>query len=245
MLLVLSHMRGATTALSNVLCSHEEVSGYGETHVFHRRASSPGQVVLNQMRRSAWKREAAYLFDKVLHNRLDLNPASEFFSARAIFMVRAPKASIASIVKLALETGMRDVDQPQSAAHYYCARLEQLCRHWERFDARHRMGILSETLLSEPGQTLKGVSQWLGLKPELQNAYVSHPATLAHGGGDPTVSGKLTKIESRSTPLDLSSVAGVPRELSARCLASYQRMVNLMRQSDQELVLADVDQPGR
>lgn len=225
MILVMSHMRGATTALSNVLCSHESISGYGETHVAYRKSFSPGQLVVNQYRRDAWKSEASYLFDKLLHNRLDGTVPDSFFKARAIFMVRAPKASVSSIVKLALETGMSDVDTPLKAANYYSDRLERLTTLWNTFEPKRRFGMVSENLLSDPETELQRVSDWLALTPRLKNSYASHPATQAHGGGDPTVSAKLTKIESRPTSPDTSEILGIPSQVSVRCLKTYERLI--------------------
>jgi Sulfotransferase family len=224
MIVILSHMRGATTALSNVLCSHEQVSGYGETHVSHNRSYSPGQVVVNQYRRHAWKKQADYLFDKILHNGLDGELPETFYDAKAIFMVRAPRPSISSIVKLSAETGMKNVNTPEKAAMYYLSRLERLMEHWERFNPQHRLGLHSEQLLSCPDAEVSRVGQWLGLNPALRNAYVSHPATQAHGGGDPTLSSKLTRIEARREDADLRPVDGVPEALSDACLRAYRTL---------------------
>ncbi len=221
MIVILSHMRGATTALSNVLCSHEQISGYGETHVSHNRSYSPGQVVVNQYRRNAWKKEADFLFDKILHNGLDGDLPDTFYGSRAIFMVRAPRPSISSIVKLSAETGMKNVNTPEKAATYYLNRLERLREHWERFSPVQRLGLHSEQLLSCPDAEVSRVGTWLGLNPALRNAYISHPATQAHGGGDPTLSSKLTRIEARREDADLSPIEGVPEALSGACIRAY------------------------
>jgi hypothetical protein len=223
--MILSHMRGATTAVSHVLCSHPEISGYGETHITHDKPYSPGRLVVNQARRKAWKRDARYLFDKVLHNRLDQAPTPAFFEARTIFLARAPKPTIASIVKLSQQTGMRSTVTAGKAATYYLQRLQRLSLLWESFPPMRRFGVSSERLLSEPDATIGHLGAWLGLSPALTNAYQAHPAALEHGAGDPTVSGKLTRIEARVQTPDLRAVADVPAALSDDCLEAYIHLV--------------------
>ena len=87
---VLSHMRGATTALTNVLCSHPQLSGYGETHVSYLAGSGPGRLAVNLMKRKALAFKAPFMVDKILHSHLDLHPDATFYRARAVFLLRAP-----------------------------------------------------------------------------------------------------------------------------------------------------------
>lgn len=236
--MILSHMRGATTAVSHVLCSHAEISGYGETHVAHDKPYSPGRLVVNQARRKAWKRDARYLFDKVLHNRLDQAPTPAFFEARTIFLARAPRPTIASIVKLSQQTGMRSTQTPEKAASYYLNRLQRLGMLWESFPPSRRYGVSSERLLSSPDAIIEQLGAWLALSPPLRNAYTVHPAALEHGAGDPTVSGTLTRIEARVQEPDLRAVADVSPSLSDDCLAAYIALVQRFGETDVALTSA-------
>lgn len=223
--LVLSHMRAATTALSNVLCTHPDVSGYGETHVSHQTAQALGQIIVNQALRKAWTPSAPYLFDKVLHDRLDSAAPASFYAARAIFMVRAPAPAIRSIQALASKTGMKEGSSPEAAAHYYINRVETLCRHWDAFPATHRFGMTSESLLSDPDGHVARLGAWLPLSVPLENRYESHKATQVGGGGDPTQSGKFTQIQARPSPMDDSPVEGVPSALSEQCHQAFAQLV--------------------
>ena len=223
-ILVLSHMRSATTALSNVLCSHSDVSGYGETHVAHIRGSGIGQVLVNQVIRRAWKPRASHLFDKILHDRLDKTPTPDFYKARAIFIARAPRPSILSIQKLAETTAMKEYLGAEAAATYYEQRLQTLIAHWHRFPQTQRFGLTAEQLFDDPDGQIAKLADWIKLTPQLENQYVSHKATQVGGGGDPTQSAKFTRIEPRPAPPDLSPVMSVSADLSDRCLAAYQEL---------------------
>jgi hypothetical protein len=223
-ILVLSHMRATTTALSNVLCSHADVSGYGETHVPHKHVHSLGQIIVNQARRGAFRPGSRRLLDKILHDNLDVAATEAFYQAQAIFMVRAPKPAVASIVNLARDSGMASFASPAQAAAYYASRVESLAEHWDRFSPSLRWGTTSEALLSRPDTELARIGVWLQLSTRLENQYVSHRASRHGGGGDPKVSGNHTRILAKEEPADLRPVADVPPDLSDRCLAAYSSL---------------------
>ncbi|AXI46690.1 sulfotransferase family protein [Sulfitobacter sp. SK012] len=231
MILVLSHMRSATTALSNVLCSHPAISGYGETHVTHTEANSPGQVLVNVARRRAYEPRAKFLFDKVLHDHLDVKAPQAFADARAIFLVRAPGPAVASIVKLAAATSLQEVREPGQAALYYANRLESLAQRWQTFSPERRFGLTAERLLDDPDSVVDQIGNWLDLSPQLENRYVSHKATQLGGGGDPTASARLSKIEARPSAAP-SPVVGVDAYLNKRCQSAYGVLVAAFEQSE-------------
>lgn len=224
-ILVLSHMRAMTTALSNVLCTRDDVSGYGETHVPHTAGHALGQVIVNQALRRAWKLGATHLLDKLLHDHLDAAPGPGFYRAHAIFIVRSPRPAVASIVKLAAQGGMQRFASPEAAATYYARRLEALAGHWSRFPAAGRIGVTAESLVSRPDEELARIGAWLRLDPPLENRYVSHAASRHGGGGDPTASGRHTRIEPRSEAQDAGPVDGVDGQLSRRCLDAHAALI--------------------
>ena len=119
---ILAHMRCGSTALSNVLCSRPEVSGYGEAHVAYRGEADLGALVVNQARRWAWRPRARYLFDKILHSRHDGAAPPGFFRARAIVLAREPEPAIASIRRLFEGLGKSDYGTDAAAAEYYAER---------------------------------------------------------------------------------------------------------------------------
>lgn len=222
-LLMLSHMRAATTALSNVLCSHPDITGYGETHVPHGQRNSVGQVVVNLTLRRAFSLRAEMLFDKVLHDHLDAEADDPFYEARTLFMLRRPIPAIRSIEALAHRTDMYRYRNTDAAALYYAERLETLTRHWDRFPAERRFGLTSEALLADPDRHVARLGAWLGFDaPPLTNSYTSHRATQKGGGGDPTRSARHTRIEPKAdTPESSESLPALSRELEKRCVSAH------------------------
>ncbi|MBT0667170.1 sulfotransferase family protein [Novosphingobium profundi] len=192
---VLAHMRCGSTALSNILCSRPDFSGYGETHVFHDGLDAPGRLAVNCIRRGSWKRNAPWQFDKILHSRLDRHAPDEFFAARAIFVAREPVATIRSIVTLYRTLGRPEYRDHADAARYYIERLDALAGMWHRFAPERRVGITHRSLMAEPDAILAATSGAIGIEPPLKNAYRSHAASRRGGGGDPLVSGSYSRIE--------------------------------------------------
>lgn len=192
---ILAHMRCGSTALANVLCSRRDVSGYGEAHIRYDGQGALGRLALNQMRRDGWKPGADYLFDKILHSRLDCAAPPEFFQSRAIFILRHPEEAILSIVDLFTRMSRRAYDTQEKAALYYVERLNTLAELWRRFPEAQRIGITHENLLCDPERELSRISGHLGFEPALENRYVSLTASRMGGGGDPLVSGAHDRIE--------------------------------------------------
>ena len=219
MIVVLSHMRGATTALSHVLCAHPAVSGYGETHVAHDGASAPGRVLVNLARRGAFDPRAPRLLDKILHDRLDAAPPASFYAARAVFLLRAPGPAVASILRLGARTGLAEGASAETAARYYAARVERLATHWDRFAPGRRCGLSTAALLADPDAALAALGPVLGLRPPLVNRYAAHPAARAEGAGDPTRSAGLARIAAGTEPE--MPLDGVGPALAARCAAAH------------------------
>lgn len=221
-LFILAHMRCGSTALSNILCSRPDVSGYGEAHIRYDGQSALGRLALNQMRRGGWKPQAGLLFDKILHSRYDGEAPPAFFEARAIFVVRRPAEAIRSIVNLYAKLGRDEYRTQEEAAAYYVERLTALEALWHRFPAPQRTGLTHEALLRDPDGALAAISSRIGIDPPLENRYVSLAASRRGGGGDPLQSGQHSRIEpalSRTACSDelLPDVpAGLVREAEGR-----------------------------
>jgi len=232
MIFVLSHMRAATTALSNVLCSSPEISGYGETHVPYVSKASVGQTVVNLMIRHAWQPKARYIFDKVLHSDLHMESGADFYQAHAIFLIRSPSQAVQSIVRLARHTGNVRFQCPHAAAQYYLGRLLDLKASWLRFHPRHRFGLFTEDLLSDPETYSRDIGAWLELERELGISYKSHPSSRLPGGGDPIQSGELQRIVPRRHPFDLVPIPGVSRQLSEACIHQFLNWKAVIKESN-------------
>lgn len=196
-LFILAHMRCGSTALSNILCSRADISGYGESHVRYDGRGAMGRLVVNQALRKAWKPRAPHLFDKILHNRHDSAAPSGFYQARAIFVARHPGPAIRSIRKLYADLGREEYGSDELAAQYYVARLSVMAQSWDRFEPTRRVGLTHSAMIGDPDAALARISAGLTLRPVLENRYESPSASRKGGGGDPTTSGKFTRIEPR------------------------------------------------
>lgn len=194
MLFILGHMRCGSTALSHILCSHPQISGYGETHIRYNGNPALGLLVLNQVRRRAYSAGARLLFDKILHSRYDSDVDSAFFNARAIFMVREPVDTIRSIRRLFATLGSSEYSTDTLAADYYEERVSSLLGIWDRFSLERRIGMSYAQLTAEPEVKIIGISQMLGLSPPLTNHYAQPKHRLGHGVGDPLASHKYNQI---------------------------------------------------
>jgi hypothetical protein len=225
---VLAHMRCGSTALSNILCSRPDISGYGECHVRYDGQGALGRVVLNQARQGAWDRRAPFLFDKILHTRHDAAAPEAFFQARAIFILRDPHETIRSIRKLfaTLEPARRaEYDSDEKAARYYLERMTRLEVLWQGFAPARRIGLTHESLLADPERALARISGRLGFRPPLENRYESLAASRKGGGGDPTMSGTLKKIERRvpDASQGMTPLVDLPADLAWQVEAAYRR----------------------
>ncbi|SHG86075.1 sulfotransferase family protein [Cognatishimia maritima] len=226
--LILSHMRSVSTALTNVLSSHPEISGYGETHVGHRDHTGAGRLYVNLVRRVGRKPQANFLLDKVLHNRLDDAPMPDFYQARAIFLLRSPQPTIRSLVKMAWDTGVAEGATTTLAAHYYAGRLARLADHWDRFPATHRMALTSESLLSAPEEALARVGAFLNLSTPLENRYAANDQMGKEGVGDLGQSVSARAIISKPTSVMRGPVEGVDPEVSKLCCSQHEQVLKAM-----------------
>lgn len=225
---ILAHMRCGSTALSNILCSRDDISGYGEAHIRYDGQGAIGRLALNQMRREGWKPDADYLLDKILHCRHDKTASREFFQSRAIFLVRRPRETIRSIVDLFTRLGRPAYDTPQKAAIYYADRLNTLAALWQRFPASRRIGICHESLTRNPDLVLSRISRHLRFDPALENRYVSPVASRKGGGGDPLVSGLHSRIiSSPGAAAETTFALDLPEDLSARMQQAHEHLTEL------------------
>lgn len=219
---ILGHMRCGSTALSNILCSREDVSGYGEAHIRYDGRGAIGRLVLNQRRRGGWKPKARLIFDKIVHSRYDAHVPEGFFRARAIFMLREPGPAIHSTTKLFVDLGRDEYLSHVDAAEYYVERVTALQTLWDRFPQENRIGLTHRGLLRNLDHGLASISDQLGFAPALVNRYVSLAASRNSGGGDPTRSGWYNRIEPAllrpNQPLDTLEI---PAELAARANAAH------------------------
>jgi len=227
---IIAHMRCGSTALSNILCTRPDVSGYGESHVRFNSREALGRLVVNQALRNAWKPRAHHLFDKILHNRHDAAAPEEFYQARAIFVARSPGAAIRSIRALYNGLGRDEYGTDHLAAQYYLSRLDAMQASWERFAPDRRIGLTHAALIENPDAALARISQGLSITPALENRYESLSASRKGGGGDPTASGRYTRIEPltgtpKPDPVDALEIPDSQRRAVQKAYADFTALL--------------------
>lgn len=204
-LFLLAHMRCGSTALSNVLCSRPDISGYGEAHIRYDSVRALGRLVVNQQLRGAYVHKAPVLFDKILHTRHDGTAPDEFFRARSIFLIREPMPTIASIRRLFVELKRDEYKTDAACATYYSERLKALEIMWHRFPANNCVALLHSDFIDDPELALTQISNALSIDPPLVNSYDDISASRAGGAGDPLVSGTTSRIERRAKSISKTS----------------------------------------
>lgn len=222
---VIAHMRCGSTALSNILCTRPDVSGYGESHVRHDGRNALGRIVVNQALRGGWRPRARHIFDKILHDRHDRGATPAFYGARGIFVAREPGPAIQSIRNLYAGLDRREYGTDEEAALYYVQRMGTMMYHWTRFHESRRIALTHAQLVEQPEAMLVRISDRLAIRPALQNHYHSPAASQKGGGGDPTASGSFTRIEARSTDPVMAErkldALDVPPDLARQARAAY------------------------
>lgn len=222
---LIGHMRCGSTALSAILVSRDELSGYGEAHIAYRDRAQLGQLAINQWKRRAWNPRARGLFDKILHDRYDDAAPAAFFGARAVFMAREPVAAIRSIRQLFDTIGSGEYASDEAAAEYYCTRLESMLALWPRF-AERRIALTYEDLVRDPDAALARISHRLGFVPPLANRYTVKAAAQARGAGDPINAARYAQIMPMPQSGDLAQ-PDVRGETLARARAAYAKFCAL------------------
>jgi Sulfotransferase family len=220
---MLAHKRCGSTALSNVICGHPEICGYGEAQVAYTGESDLGLLAFKALYNRAWTPGFRFFFDKVLWNHLDAAAGPEFFNARAVFACRNPRDTIASILNLAEKSDyMRRFDAAK-AADYYERRLERLLELWDRFPPERRIGITHDRMVSQTGPVLSEISAMIGLSEPLSNSYASQGNEAKTGVGDPLDAARYSRIVKKPSAAGRfrEVVDGLPEDQMRRMTALY------------------------
>jgi len=230
---VVGHMRCGSTALSNILVDHPQVSGYGEAHIDYRSRADLGTLLLNQQRRGSWRAGAPHLFDKILHSRYDAGAGDDFFAARAVFVARAPAETVRSIGALFAAIGSSEYASDAACAEYLAERMATMLMLWPRFAPGRRIAVTHAALIGDTDATLARVGAMLGLDPPIRNHYARRSAAQARGAGDPLAAHKHTSIVARDAAGAAGAVAAKPLAITADMGAHldtlYARLAALAR----------------
>jgi hypothetical protein len=211
-LFILGHMRSGSTLLSHLLCSSQEIIGYGETHNNYRHRGDFAKLLMSVRTRTQKNPlRYRYVLDKIVGTgHVISRPVLTDARTRYIFLIREPLASLASIVAMRRQYQRTETDEHlvAFATEHYTQRLGQLLDLAAMIGDRGRCLLVThQQLLLETPETFKALESFLDLRAPLRETYEVTPTTGVAGIGDPSPNIRLGKI-SRSLPnkhLDLSA----------------------------------------
>ncbi|EKV00572.1 hypothetical protein Lepto7375DRAFT_2694 [Leptolyngbya sp. PCC 7375] len=199
-LLLLSHMRSGSSLLTHLLTTNPEVIGYGETHTNYADADDfkgllkkvywQAQDFRNLGDVQNLRMNHRYVMDKVLHNKKFLNHdwlQSE--QVYAIFLLREPERSLASIADLKSHWNQQDTIE------YYAERMAMLVDYARLIKNPERMLVVTyEQLLDNTPKVLTTLQDFLHTQAPFTEEYKVLKTTGMKGVGDPKGKIKAGKI---------------------------------------------------
>jgi hypothetical protein len=227
-LFIVGHMRSGSSLLSHLLCSSDDVIGFGEAHQNYRRRSDLAKLMMC-VRRYTGKNPLRYRYvlDKIVASHHEMSAAVlADRRTRYVFLVREPLASVASIV--AMHRQYRDETFHQLiafATDHYAERMAQLVDLARTIDDPERCLLLTHhELLAETPAVFEALEKFLELSAPLREDYKILPTTGQPGIGDPSPNILRGKID-RSLPRNY--VAMSP-QLQVRMAQCYENCVNIL-----------------
>ncbi len=204
---LLSHMRANTSLLGHVLGSNPQIEGYYELHIGYYSWKSFIRQKLKYFSEHSPKKDAVYLFDKVLHNEHSVNPSVFSSDDIVIIMVRDPIATIKSIQKLFLKVDpFHEYTNAENARTYYISRLEQLVTLAKELQGQYYF-LNADDLTQSPDSILDYLTKILELKTPLSKKYKMFKNTGVKGTGDSSENMVKGEIQAKViTPINYSEV---------------------------------------
>ncbi|MEM9806396.1 MAG: sulfotransferase [Cyanobacteria bacterium P01_D01_bin.56] len=230
-LFVLSPARSGSSLLCNVLNSHPEITGYGESHTGYVSSVDLDKlicrtaVLLDDFDALSHK----YVMDKMVRNYLLSDDILHNERVKFIFLLRDPSATYRSMVKLFSGYGSSDgVDQWIS---YYKERLEYFEELAIRINNSQRcLTVRYEDLLEDTDETLALLQDFLDTKAPFSDSYTAAKTAGRLKYGDNSSSIKSGKILRRkaSRPVLNEGVFAVDKQdfvyrLQANCFETLKQ----------------------
>ena len=197
---ILGHMRSGSSLLTNILTSQPEILGYGETHLQYASEFDFKRLMFKLY----WKTQEfkslqdlkklrmnhKYIMDKVLHNsKIEDENLLTNENLYAIFLVREPKRTIASILDL------KQHWSEEKALNCYLKRLSTLEKYSKLINNKERsLFVTYDQLINETDLTFKALKNLLGTRSQFSEEYAVNKKTGVAGIGDPTEKIKAGRI---------------------------------------------------
>jgi len=218
-LFVFGHMRSYSSLLCHILGSHPEIDGYCETHIKYRSYFDLLRLRRRVVKLTGEPLRGRYVLDKVLHDYPLARSILRSRSARAVVLLRKPKATVRSIMNMGLRYSdiawYRDLD---AVARYYETRLHSLVHLADQMQGRILL-LEAEELLSDTVAVLWRLGSFLELREPLQSSYrrFAHTGEAGYGDPSPTLAkGEVTR-ERESQPEII-----LPEPIVARLEEAYR-----------------------
>jgi len=195
---LLSHMRAYSSLIGHILGSHPEINGYYEMQQSYLSDTDLQQQLARYTEQDTIKPGSHFLFDKILHNRHQLNlELASLSDASILLALREPQQSIKSIIHLFRQkpTAQHYAD-PAEATNYYLQRLQQLATFCQR-NPRRYFYFDAAAIQQSSQQTLDTLSRWLQLSSPLQTQYQCFAKTGQARAGDSSEHIKSGEIQNR------------------------------------------------
>lgn len=180
-LFTVSHMRARTTLLSHIFGSNTEICGHNELHISYRTTFDIYRLKANLLKEHNYT-SATYLHDKILHNKLEIDPGLFGDQLKVVLVVREPVATLNSMAEMHRKVWGND--NYTHLEDYYCKRLAWLSENFGAIKDRV-LFIDSDMMVKEPDNVLNELSKYLNLKVPLVKEYQVFGDTGQAGKGDP------------------------------------------------------------
>ncbi|MBZ2167857.1 sulfotransferase family protein [Marinobacter sp. F4216] len=217
-LFVLSHMRSRSSVLSHILGSNDSICGYSELH-----RSYINYMDILKMRVALYHDlkvdlRGKYLLDKILHNEHEISgEVLKAVEPKVLFLLRNPRSSIKSIIKMGQISGMKIYEDPEKASEYYCSRLMRLTAYAEAVDPDYFF-LESDDLVNKTEAVLRDLTKWLGLSSPLTSDYRFFNNTGKPGYGDRSEKIRAGRVIKTTGYPDIN----IPPELLRAAESAYQ-----------------------
>ena len=222
---IVGHMRSRSSLLAHILGSNPQIHGYVERHRSYVNGRKLFKFVLESMTEAEDPSGKKYALDKILNNACWIAPEIvRSPQIRYIILVRQPRATIESIVRMG---ALMDIDRyhdPEQAIDYYCQRLGVLLGYAELLQDK-AFFVESDDLLDAPAGTLGNLSNWLELDTPLESSYDLFEKTGKPHFGDMSPNINLGRIVRNSHPPNDS----LPTDSLAPAWTAYRRLVKMYR----------------
>ncbi|MGO4893895.1 hypothetical protein [Flavobacterium sp. W21_SRS_FM6] len=222
-ILLLSHMRANTSLFGHILGSNPEIEGYYELHIGYYSWKSFIRQKLVYFAEHQPKKEAVYIFDKVLHNEHTVNVDLFDNDDIIIIMVREPLATIKSIQQLFSNVDKtHECNRETAATEYYIKRLKELTELARRLEGKFYF-LNADDLTQTPDTVLPKLTNYLQLKTPINKKYQLFEKTGKEGAGDSSKNMTKGELQAKIMP---TPVYSTPAEQELGEL--YQKTITIL-----------------